>query len=135
MRTLSGKLSISVLFMMLGAHHAAAGEYEIGQSNMRFTANGKKIDVLRINVGDTVRFKNEDSFYHGIYSLSDINTFELEAFRKGQTRSVTFNKAGRAEIECAVHADMYLVIDVNDINETNETNEAKAGEKNIRAAQ
>lgn len=132
MRTLSKKLSIPILFIMLGTQYAAAAEYEIGQSKMRFTANGKKIDVLRINVGDTVRFKNEDPFYHGIYSLSDINTFELEAFRKGQTRSVTFNQAGRAEIECAVHADMYLVIDVHDLNETNE---AKAGVRNIGAAQ
>ena len=81
MRALSVKLSISVLFIILGANHAAAGEYEIGQSKMRFTANGKKVEVLRINVGDTVRFKNEDPFYHGIYSLSDINTFELEATR------------------------------------------------------
>ena len=132
MSALSGKLSISILFIMLGTHYAAAGEYEIGQNKMRFTANGKKIDVLRINVGDTVRFKNEDPFYHGIYSLSDINTFELEAFRRGQTRSVTFNKAGRAEIECAVHPDMYLVIDVHDLNETHE---AKTGERNIGAAQ
>jgi plastocyanin len=104
--------------MMVWANLAAAGEYEIGQNRKRFTIDGKKVDVLRINVGDTVRFKNEDPFFHGIYSISDISTFELGAFRKGQSRSVIFNKAGRAEIECAVHSDMYMIIEVNDLGAT-----------------
>jgi len=131
MRAWLGKLSLSmsILFMMVWTNQAAAGEYEIGQNKKRFTVNGKKVDVLRINVGDTVRFKNEDPFYHGIYSVSDISTFELGAFRKGQSRSVSFNKAGKAEIECAVHADMYMVIEVNAITATKSVN------KRIQAAQ
>ena len=131
MRAWLGKLSLSmsILFMMVWTNQAAAGEYEIGQNKKRFTVNGKKVDVLRIYVGDTVRFKNEDPFYHGIYSVSDISTFELGAFRKGQSRSVSFNKAGKAEIECAVHADMYMVIEVNAITATKSVN------KRIQAAQ
>jgi len=117
MRACLGKLSLSlsILFMMVWANLATAGEYEVGQNRKRFTIDGKKVDVLRVNVGDTVHFKNEDPFYHGIYSVSEISTFELGAFRKGQSRSVTFDKAGRAEIECAVHSDMFMVIEVNDL--------------------
>jgi len=124
MRACLGKfwLSFLILFMMVWANLAAAGEYEIGQNRKRFTIDGKKVDVLRINVGDTVHFKNEDPFYHGIYSISDISTFELGAFRKGQSRSVIFDKAGKAEIECAVHSEMYMVIEVNDLRATKPKN-------------
>ncbi len=128
MRAWTDNLAIFMLFTLLSANSARAAEYEVGQNKKRFTINGKKIEMLYIKVGDTVRFKNEDPFYHGIYSVSEISTFELGAFRKGQARNVTFNTPGRADIECAVHADMHMVIEVG------ASSAAKSALKNLRVS-
>jgi plastocyanin len=80
-------------------------EYEIDQANKTFVMDGKKVESLKVKMGDTIRFKNEDPFFHNIFSLSPIKTFDLGSFPKGDSRTVTFDKAGKAEIECAIHGD------------------------------
>ncbi len=79
----------------------------MGQQNKRFT-----VKHLKIKVGDTVQFINEDPFFHNVFSLSDAKTFDLGSYPKGQSKSVTFDKAGRVEVECAIHPTMRMVIDV-----------------------
>jgi plastocyanin len=100
--------SFSIFFSITGF----AAEYEIGQDNKTFVMDGKKVESLKIKAGDTIRFKNEDPFFHNIFSLSPIKTFDLGSFPKGDSRTVTFDKAGKAEIECAIHPEMYMVIEV-----------------------
>jgi len=69
-------------------------------------------DTLKVKVGDTVIFKNEDSFFHNIFSVSDTQNFDLGSFPKGQSKTVVFNKAGKVDVECAIHPDMKMVIEV-----------------------
>ena len=38
--------------------------------------------------------------------------FDLGTYGSGQMKTVTFNKAGKFEIECAIHPDMRMVINV-----------------------
>lgn len=86
---------------------AYAKDYEILQKDKKFSQT-----TLKVKVGDVVNFKNEDPFSHNIFSLSDIKTFDLGSYPKGQSKSVTFDKPGTVEIECAIHPDMKLTVEV-----------------------
>ena len=100
------KKIIFPLALMLFGNIAIAGEV-IGQKNKKFS-----IDNLTVNVGDTVEFKNEDSFFHNVFSLSDAQMFDLGSYPKGESKSVTFEQAGTIEVECAIHPSMQMVITV-----------------------
>ncbi len=68
--------------------------------------------VLPVLVGSTVEFPNQDIIYHGVYSDSAAKKFELPEYPKGESRSVTFDKAGVVELFCAIHTHMnaYIVV-------------------------
>ena len=99
-------LSLSLLTILsMGIAHAA--EVEVGQKDKKFTA--KK---LTIKAGDKVKFTNEDPFFHNVFSLSDDKTFDLGSYPKGQSKTVTFDKPGKIDVECAIHPTMHMVIEV-----------------------
>ncbi|MED5619393.1 cupredoxin domain-containing protein [Ideonella sp. BN130291] len=84
-----------------------AGEFTVMQKDKAFST--KK---LAVKVGDTVKFQNDDPFSHNVFSLSDAKSFDLGSYGKGGAKSVVFDKAGTVEIECAVHPDMKMVVEV-----------------------
>jgi plastocyanin len=84
-----------------------ASEHVVAQKDKAFTAK-----TLNIKVGDTVAFRNDDSFSHNIFSLTDAMPFDLGTYGGGQSKTVTFSKPGKFEIECAIHPDMRMVINV-----------------------
>jgi plastocyanin len=86
---------------------AQAKEVEVTQKNRKFGPA-----KLVVKVGETVSFKNEDPFFHNVYSLSDAKTFDLGSYPQGQAKNVTFDKPGTAEVECAIHPEMKLDIKV-----------------------
>jgi plastocyanin len=67
---------------------------------------------IKIKVGDTIEFKNDDTVYHNIFSLSDTNTFDLGSFGSPESKKVKFDKAGKVEVECAVHKNMKMLVEV-----------------------
>jgi len=85
----------------------SAAEHEVGQKNKAFM-----VKTLTIKVGDTVSFPNYDAFFHNIFSLSELKSFDLGSYKKGQTKKVTFDKSGTVEVECAIHPEMFLIIEV-----------------------
>jgi plastocyanin len=97
-------LACGLLAAPLLAH---AAEHAVVQKNKSFSA--KK---LKVKVGDSVKFVNDDGFAHNVFSLSAAKSFDTGSFGSGQTRSVSFDKAGKVEVECAVHPDMTLEIEV-----------------------
>lgn len=100
--------SIAVLGIAVACTTAAwSGEYEVMQKNKHFS-----VDHLKVKVGDTVKFVNEDPFSHNIFSLSDAKSFDLGSMTQGGSKSVTFDKPGTVLVECAVHPDMKLTIEV-----------------------
>ncbi len=101
---LSGAVSALVL---LAAAPALAEEVVVSQKNKSFST--KK---LKLKVGDSIKFVNEDGFAHNVFSLSAAKSFDTGSFGNGQARSVTFDKAGAVEVECAVHPDMRLDVEV-----------------------
>jgi plastocyanin len=102
------KLAVIVSFAIIAQQTAYAGEtHVVGQKNKGFT-----VSHLVIKQGDTVDFKNQDPFFHNIFSLSDVKTFDLGSYPKNESRSVTFSEPGIIEIECAIHPTMHMTIQV-----------------------
>jgi plastocyanin len=86
---------------------ALAAEHVVVQKSKAFS-----MKKLSVKLGDTVKFLNDDPFSHNVFSLSDAKSFDLGSYGQGMSKSITFDKAGSIEVECAVHPDMKLVIEV-----------------------
>ncbi len=97
-------IALPLLCLTLSAH---AAEVVVTQKNKSFST--KK---LKIKVGDTIKFSNEDSFAHNVFSLSPAKGFDTGSFGNGQVRPVTFDKPGKVEVECAIHPDMRMDVEV-----------------------
>ena len=76
------------------------------------TGKAFSVAAVKAKVGDTISFRNEDPFVHNIFSLSDAQSFDLGTFAKGESRQVKLDKPGKIEVECAVHPEMRLVVEV-----------------------
>lgn len=101
-----------VCALMSTAFPAQANTQKILQKNKSFVVGGKKIDAITVNVGDKMEFENADPFFHNIFSLSDLKSFDLGSYEKGKSKSVTFEKKGKVEVECAIHPQMFLEVTV-----------------------
>ncbi|NRB36948.1 MAG: methylamine utilization protein [Pseudomonadales bacterium] len=93
--------------LMLSACFTQAAEFTVGQTNKAFTPT-----TLTIKKGDTVKFINNDAFFHNVFSLSDVKFFDLGSFPKGEFKIVTFEDAGVVDVECAIHPEMKMIITV-----------------------
>ncbi len=103
--------SFPSLFLLLAAllatGTAIAGEHVVVQKGRAFAPK-----TLTVQVGDTVKFVNEDPFAHNVFSLSDTKSFDLGSYPQGQGKSVVMDKPGTVDVECAVHPDMKMTIEV-----------------------
>jgi len=98
-------LAFALLALSLG--QANAGEHVVNQKNKAFST--KKITVQQ---GDSVRFVNDDPFAHNIFSLSEVKSFDLGSYGQGQSKAVVMDKVGTVDVECAVHPDMKMTVEV-----------------------
>jgi plastocyanin len=67
-------------------------------------------ELVVVPVGSTVSFPNMDPIFHNIYSLSKPKSFDLGSYDKGETRKVSFPKAGIVEVYCHLHPNMAATI-------------------------
>jgi plastocyanin len=95
------------LILLASAACVRAEEHVVSQKNKAFSVN-----TLKIKVGDSVSFRNDDPFFHNIFSLSETQTFDLGSYPQGQSRKATFARPGTVEVECAIHPAMKLTIEV-----------------------
>jgi len=100
------RLSFMALVLAL-AMPALAGDQIVGQAKKAFT-----VGVIKAKVGDTITFRNDDEFAHNVFSLSDVQSFDLGSYKKGEVRTVTLTKPGTIEVECAIHPEMKMKIEV-----------------------
>ena len=100
-------LALAILLPPFCGSALAQQEQTVGQKNRAFT-----VQKLKVKVGDTVGFRNDDPYFHNIFSLSPAQNFDLGSYPQGQTRKVTFNKEGKVDVECAIHPEMRMVIEV-----------------------
>jgi plastocyanin len=68
--------------------------------------------VLAVPVGSTVEFRNDDVYYHNVFSLSGTQKFDTGIYAAGISHKETFKKAGLIELLCNIHASMrgYLYV-------------------------
>jgi plastocyanin len=100
--------AIATTLALLTAHSAAADERVVTQKNKSFSEKS-----VKVKVGDSIKFVNDDSFAHNVFSLSDTKSFDLGTYSKGGSKSVTFDKPGTVEVECAIHPDMKMTVEVS----------------------
>ena len=74
---------------------------EMEQQNRRFSP-----DLVVIPAASAVSFPNFDPIFHNVFSLSKPKSFDLGNYPKGQTRMVTFPKAGIVFVYCHLHPNM-----------------------------
>ncbi|MCR9145010.1 MAG: methylamine utilization protein [bacterium] len=84
---------------------AAMREIVVSQKDKQFAPT-----ELKIKTGDSVSFRNDDPFFHNVFSFSETRVFDLGSYPQGETRKVVFDKPGEVEVECAIHENMKLKI-------------------------
>lgn len=97
---------LAALLCLLGAN-ARAEETVVAIKNIAFSRA-----TLTVEVGDRVRFFNEDPLKHSVYSAGEPGAFDLGAYGKGESRSIEFRDPGEHEIRCSIHNNMKLVVTV-----------------------
>lgn len=70
--------------------------------------------ITAITRGSIVEFPNFDPYFHNVFSLSRIGTFDLGRFRKGEKRERVFQRAGIVKVYCHIHSEMAATILVFD---------------------
>jgi plastocyanin len=104
------RINFPLVLAVLAASVSAQGttsEYIVNQKNKAFVQ--KK---LVVKVGDSVKFMNDDPFAHNVFSLSDAKSFDLGSYGSGLGKAVVMDKPGIVDVECAVHPDMKMQIEV-----------------------
>ena len=99
--------TLAFICAALACAPALAADHVVAQTGKSFS-----VKALTAKVGDTLSFRNDDPFVHNIFSLSDAQSFDLGTFAKGEMRKIKIDKEGKLEIECAVHPEMKMVVDV-----------------------
>ena len=104
MKTLQITASLAILLLVA---QAQAAEHVVSQKGRAFS-----VKQLTVKQGDSIKFVNEDPFAHNVFSLSETKSFDLGSHGTGTSKSVVMDKAGTVEVECAVHPDMKMVVEV-----------------------
>ncbi|HEY2082786.1 MAG TPA: carboxypeptidase regulatory-like domain-containing protein [Verrucomicrobiae bacterium] len=67
--------------------------------------------VLPVVVGTTVQWPNNDQIFHNVFSMSETTNFDLGLYKGNpKEKRITFNKAGRADVFCSIHANMHCIV-------------------------
>ena len=82
---------------------------EIRNTNKTFVPS-----VLVVPVGSTVRFPNDDPFFHSIFSASDADPFDIGFYPAGPGKEELFTRPGVLDVRCHIHALMHANIVVVD---------------------
>lgn len=68
--------------------------------------------VSVVTTGTKVRFPNDDSVFHNVFTEYHAARFDLGMYPRGKSKTQTFDRAGVAVLMCSVHPDMsaYVVV-------------------------
>lgn len=103
-----GFVALALSATLCLAHGSAwAAEHVVSQKGKAFS-----VKKLKVKAGESVKFVNEDPFSHNVFSLSATKGFDLGTYPQGGAKSVTFDKAGTVDVECAIHPDMTMTVEV-----------------------
>ena len=67
--------------------------------------------VLPVLAGTTVEWPNHDDIFHNVFSTSDAKEFDLDLYKGNPPeKRVTFDKPGKVDVYCSIHANMSCVV-------------------------
>jgi len=68
--------------------------------------------VVAVPVGSKVDFRNDDPYYHNVFSLSESEKFDTGLYAGGRSYIQSFDRPGPVELLCNIHASMvgYVVV-------------------------
>ena len=67
--------------------------------------------VLPVLAGTTVEWPNNDDIFHNVFSDSDAKQFDLGLYKNNATaKRVTFDRAGKVDVYCSIHANMHCIV-------------------------
>ncbi|BBK32937.1 hypothetical protein STHU_35710 [Allostella humosa] len=93
---------------LLAAAGASAAEHTVTMAGSIYGP-----DILKAKVGDTVVFDNDDDMSHAVFVPTVGHGVDLGTQKGGEKRSLVLRRAGRFEVECVVHEDMKMVVEVS----------------------
>jgi plastocyanin len=94
-------------FLITTSALGAPGVVQVLQKNKAFS-----VATLTIKPGDKVAFKNDDEIIHNVFSSTKGMEFNTASQRPGTVYEQTFTSEGIAEVHCAFHPRMKLMITV-----------------------
>jgi plastocyanin len=77
-----------------------AGTNEVNIANFVYSP-----ETITVKVGDKVTWTNKDSVGHS--ATADDNSWDTGVFGQGESKSITFDKAGTYSYHCSVHSNMH----------------------------
>ena len=67
--------------------------------------------MLPVLAGTTVEWPNHDEIFHNVFSISDAASFDLGLYKDNPPdKRVTFDKPGKVDVYCSIHANMSCVV-------------------------
>jgi plastocyanin len=96
-----------VVFGIAAGTSLPAADYMVVQKDRAFS-----VTELTVKPGDSIVFKNADDVTHNVFSISEGMQFDIRRQAPGASSSIPFPKEGVAEVRCAIHPKMKLIVTV-----------------------
>ena len=93
------RVAAAALVWALCCGHALAADFSVSISNFTFSPA-----EVKVHVGDTVTFKNEDDIPHQV--IANGGSFKGKALDTGDTSVFTFKSTGEFGYFCGLHPHM-----------------------------
>jgi plastocyanin len=93
--------------LVMSSAPGLANELSVTMTDMSY-----KPAAITANIGDKLVFTNDDSTDHNVFVATVGHAVDLGKQEPGQTRILALGKAGKFEIECAIHPEMKAVVEV-----------------------
>jgi plastocyanin len=106
MRTSALLASVILAGLSVGA---LAANLTISQKGRTFSS-----ESITVKKGDVLTFVNDDTVPHNIISTSKGNEFNLGSQPPGASTDVTFKEVGDAQVICAIHPRMKMMVKVTE---------------------
>lgn len=66
--------------------------------------------VVVVVKGQSIEFPNADTVFHNVFSVSKAARFDLGLYKSGESKGVTFKRAGVVDVYCNIHPQMLAKI-------------------------
>ena len=67
--------------------------------------------ILPVMAGTQVEWPNRDDIFHNVFSVSEAKPFDLDLYKGNPPQKrVIFDKPGKVDVYCSIHANMHCVV-------------------------